>query len=453
MPVKARPGRTGACIRLPGMAGAGRLAGSAAAIGCLAFGASHAAAQSALPVIQPTIPPDYNQDRNVSVLEQPRPDYDALGIRLGAFLAYPSLDLSVAASDNVYLAPSNKTSDGFAIVQPAIIATSDWSRHQVRLSASGAFRRYFDQVPLNRNEYDVRSLGRLHIGDYSSATVEGQISRLREEPFPSQLHATLDTLSSYQRTYVTARAERQAGRFRLIGAVDRTGYTFSPIHFTDDTRQSQVDRNRDITSVAGQVEYARSPGAVFFAQATFSRSDYRRNLLLSGGPNRDSDSERIIGGLNLDLPGLIRGTVGLGYSRRDFSSAMYRTVSGFSAQVELTYFVSRLTNLRLAAHRVIDDSAFADNSAFFDTQVGLGVDHELRRNIIVGANANYGWQNYFDSPLGYKVYRIDANAQYLLSRRLRLRLEGGYGRRDRTGSGLKQVYDEASGRLTLGLQI
>lgn len=419
----------------------------------LALGGGRASAQTAFPVIQPTIPYTYDQDRNVSVIEQPRPDYDALGTRLGAFLAYARLDLGVAASDNVYISPANKKSDGFVVASPAISATSDWSRHQLRLSANGAFRRYFEQAQLNRNEYDLRSLGRLDIGDYGNLTGEAQLSRLREEPFTSQLDAPLATLSSYQRTYATARGERQVGRTRLILAADLTNYDFSPIRFADGSRQSQVDRDRKIVTVAGQVEYARTPGAVAFAQLLYSKSDYDRSLLLSGAANRDSSSQRGIVGLNLDLPGLVRGTVGVGYSRRDFDSAVYRTVSGLSLQAELTYFYSALTNFRLAAHRVIDDSAIADNSAFFDTQFSVAADHELRRNVILGTTARYGIQNYFDSPLRYKIYRIDGNVLYLLSRNLRLRLDAGYGKRDRVGVGTKQNFDEATGRLTLGLQI
>ncbi len=45
-----------------------------------------ASAQSEPVLLDPSIPQGFDAGRNVSVTQKPRPDYDALGIPVGAFI-------------------------------------------------------------------------------------------------------------------------------------------------------------------------------------------------------------------------------------------------------------------------------------------------------------------------------------------------------------------------------
>jgi hypothetical protein len=78
----------------------------------------------------------YDRGHNVSVTERGRPEYDALGVRLGSFIVNPQLTTSIGYSDNVFNDNSNKKSDVYTAFEPYVNVASDWSVHQVRLTGA-----------------------------------------------------------------------------------------------------------------------------------------------------------------------------------------------------------------------------------------------------------------------------------------------------------------------------
>ena len=401
-------------------------------------------------LLEPTLPDDYNQSRNLSVTERPRPDYDPLGYRIGSFLAYPALALTIAATDNAYLTPEGRKSDIYGRVTPSIDLRSDWNRHMIDLSAQGTFTRYADQQPLDRDTWDVRSIGRLDVGDFGSIDVQGRASRLQEDPFTSQTDASLAILSSYRRDDVTVRARRQVGRTRFVASFEATQLRFSDISLTDGETLSQAQRDRSLVTGSAQAEYALSPGAVLLARAAYTGTNYKRPLA-DGGPNRDADTLQLLAGLNLDLPEFIRGTVQLGYTRKDYRSSSYRSVGGLSGEMKLEYFLSDLMNFEVDARRSLEDSATSDNNPYFETMVSLGADRSLRENIIASIKASAGKQAYVGSPIRYDIVQIGGTLKYLVSRMVSLRLDASYGKRTQAGTRPRSRIDQSTIMMTMEL--
>lgn len=401
-------------------------------------------------LLQPTLPDDYNQSRNLSVTERPRPDYDPLGYRIGSFLAYPALALTVAATDNAYLTSEGRKSDLFGRVTPSVDLRSDWGRHMIDLSAQGTFARYADQTPLDRDTWDVRSIGRLDVGDFGSLGVEARASKLQEDPFTSQADASLAILSSYRRDDLLARAQRQVGRTRFVASVEATRLRFSDISLIDGETLSQAQRDRSLVTGSGQAEYALSPGAVLLARVAYTGTDYQRPLA-DGGPNRDAGTLQMLGGLNLDLPDFIRGTVQLGYTRKTYRASAYRSVGGVSGALKLEYFLSNLMNFEIDARRSLEDAATSDNNPYFETMVSFGADRSLRENIIASIKASVGNQAYVGSPIKYDIVQIGGTLKYLVSRMVSLRLDAGYGKRTQAGTHPRSRIDQSTIMMTLEL--
>lgn len=381
-------------------------------------------------LLDPSLPLDYSRGRNVSVLEQPRPEYDQIGIRAGSFNILPVIDIGAGYSSNVYARSTNVESDGFAVVAPRVNVMSDWSRNQFMASASGRFRRYFSESPVNSDEWNIRGLGRLDVGSSVALTAEGQAARIQEEPFTSGTDSDIAALSRYSRVYGALRGQYQMGRVRATGSLDVTNYSFSDIETSDNMFFSQADRDRVAKRAVGQIEYALSPSFTAYGQLTYSDIDYDMPFLLNGDPNRDSHGFRGLVGVDLDLSGFMRGTVGIGYSERHFRSPFYDTAHGLSAEVQLEYFPSDLTTMTLRVGRRIEDSAIASISAFWDTGVSFRIDREIRYNILGYLEARYSNQNYVDSTRKADTYRLRGGAQYLLSPSLRMIFNTGYSKRD-----------------------
>lgn len=413
--------------------------------------ATAAHAQSETTLIQPAIPDGFDRGRNISVLDRPRPDYDPLGISVASFKVFPRLDLDVGATNNVYLANADTKSDVFAVVNPSFRANSDWSRHQVLLRGSALFRRFIDEPRRNENSWNLGALGRLDANDQLSITGEGQLARQFETPFSGEVQSNIAVLSSYLRTFAQLRGEYQVGQGRVLLVVDRTSFDFNSIKQPDGTRLDQSDRNRHITRVTGQGEYAFTPSLSVYGQAGYSKTEYSRDLR-TGAPNRSSDGFRAFGGFNFDLAGLLRGTVGVGYVRKNYNSALYKSVGGVSVESKVEVFPTELTTVTFAARRVLEDSSIGAANAFFDNRASLRVDHELLRNLILNATVEVARQKYLDSTSKTNIFRVLGGGRYMVSHTFGIETQASYGRQTGTGNGVGSRFNELRGQIGIVLQ-
>ena len=133
--------------------------------------ASVAAAQDLAPDLTQS---DFARDRNVGVLERPRPDYDALGLRTGGFLIYPKLDLSETYESNVFATETGARSDFITSLEPSVTAQSQWSRHELNFMADADLFEYARFNDESEASYLVGSSGRFDIvrGSYLTAKVD-----------------------------------------------------------------------------------------------------------------------------------------------------------------------------------------------------------------------------------------------------------------------------------------
>lgn len=421
-----------------------------ALMGC--GGLMHAApvlAQSETLLIQPALPDDFDRGRNVSVTQRTRPDYDPIGVRAGSFNIFPEVNLATGYSDNIYYDSSNRTGDGFVSVSPRLRVQSDWSRNGFVLTADSTAERYFSHPLRNQTPWGVRALGFVEAGNFRF-TPEAQISRQYESPISGQTLSSQAALSNYLRKYAGFRTEYAAGQTKITVAVDDANYAFNTIEAQSGQRINQRDRDRNIARVIAQGQYAFTPSVSTYVQGEWTRTVYDVPLL-TGNPNRDSNGYRIIGGFNFDLAGLMRGTIGAGYIRRDFdASQIYKASSGLSVEAKIEYFPTELTTFTLNLRRVIEDSNISSTSAFFDNRVRLAVDHELRRNILLGAYGEYAKQDYIHSSSSVDVYRVGTTGQYLVNNWLRFNFNLGYtGRSSSAVAGRK--FDEVRGLIGVTL--
>ncbi|PSJ38275.1 outer membrane beta-barrel protein [Allosphingosinicella deserti] len=412
--------------------------------------AAPAMAQTESGIIAQAIPFDYDRDRNVSVTERPRPDYDALGIRAGGFLVYPRAEVGTGFTDNVYLSEGSSESDGYLLLAPSVRAQSDWSRHALSLAGGAQFRRFFDATLRNEDAYYLRGLGRADLGDALSVTAEAQAGKIYETPFSNDGEALITGVSSYVYNMQGLRGQYSLGRVRTTLAYARNEFDFRGLT-NGGTRLDQSDRDRIINSVVGQVQYALSPSFATFVQASYSDTEYDRNLL-NGQPNRDSQGYRLIAGVNMDLSALMRGSVGVGYTHRDYDNALYPNEGGLSVEAQVEYFLSELTTVSVRAQRTIEDSNLSTIGSFYNNRLQLRVDHELLRNLILNASADYAHQDYIRSDRSNDVYRIGGGAQFLMSPIMSTRLRLDYAKRDRDGTGFQGSLNEFRADVSLVFQ-
>ena len=351
----------------------------------LMVSAGVARAQAIQPLVTPTIEPDYNRGRNISVNEMYDPNYDALGVRFGSIVAFPSIGVITGVTTNVYANNDFKREDGYYIFQPAVRVTTDLPVHKVTVIANADIQRYAHETLRNQNPYNVLAEGQLDLGSDLQVIGRVQYSRSSESPYTTDLASNISVLSEYTRFVPSLSVVYKVGRMRITGKVDRTELGFKPITFQDGTVRSQRDRDRTLDRASIQAEYALSPSIAVFGQANLDKTVYPQ-LDDSGTANRGSKGGSFLAGFNFDLAGLMRGSIAGGYVKREYKSAAFNDGDGFLWQIQTEFFVSPLTTVGVGAQRLIQDSNLTNDGAYSDIRATVAVDHALLRNLVISGN-------------------------------------------------------------------
>ena len=375
------------------------------------------------------------------VQDRDRPAFQAVGVRLGSFLVYPAVDLSVIFDDNLF-ADDTDTDDFFFRVSPEVLVESNFPRHALNFQADLNNDTYFDESSEDRTEFGVRTTGRLDITEGMSFRGDVSFEERREDRgSPDAVGAAADPVefTSFQGT---GELSYRPGRGRVsVGGTYQT-LDFDDVSLIGGGTQNNDDRDRDVYSVFGRVGYEVSPGYEVFALGLYGQTDYDDGVD-DNGVNRDSDLYTVEGGTRFELTNVIAGEVSAGYTSEDFDDPTLVTVDGIAANADIEWYVTRLTTILLGASRRVQETTITGPdgmggtsvaSGFINTVIDVGVDHELMRNVILSAGFRYDNRDYDGIVREDDQYEADVRAIYLLNRNLSLAAEYRFERRDSTES-------------------
>ena len=103
-----------------------------------------------------------------------------LGIAMGAFTLYPSIELLGGYDDNVFATTAPTTGSLFMVVRPQLELRSEWLNHSLRLLATGGFGFYASAPTQNFQNYGLIADGRLDIRENMYITAKIGIVRNTE---------------------------------------------------------------------------------------------------------------------------------------------------------------------------------------------------------------------------------------------------------------------------------
>jgi hypothetical protein len=402
-------------------------------------------------IVQSQIPQPYDRGRNVGVEEQPRPDYSPLGVRLASLIIFPRVEVGAGGTTNTYLTGSDPIAAPILFVRPSARLVSDWSRHLVQVSGAATLRDYVGESPRNERVWNLDASARIDVRRALTVEVEAGTARAFENLFSGEVTSTLAALSRFQRSYGSVQTTYTGARTRAFVVADLTGLQFESVPLREGGVRDQSDRDRRIARITGQLEYARSPSISLFGQLSGSTTRYDRNLL-TGGPNLDSKAVRALVGMNLDIAGRVRGTIGIGYGIRDYHASPYRTIRGVSVESRIQAFPLQRLTLTATAQRTIEDATL-NRTALWNTRGGLRADYEVLRNLIVNATADLSRQVYIDNPLTANVQRVGIGGRYLSSRRVTLQGALNYNRQSSKADQARNVVGEARFEAGIAYQL
>ena len=382
--------------------------------------------------------------RGVTVLNRPRPDFDPLGIRLGSFRLDGSVEAGGGYDSNVYGRNTNVKSSGYATEAAVIALNSDWTQHAVGASANTQSRQYLSRSNLDWTDYSLGGYGRY---DFSAdSNMELRYRHYREHldvyNFDVQTAGIVQPVP-YESDEIAATGTTRFNRLGLVATGVYRTFRFEDVVFNGvRNKVSQQSFNSAIGAFGGS--YALADGRHVTAIMRFQDITYS-NAVSSG---RDSFTYEALVGFQYDFDGVWQGRAAIGWRHRDYRSPNIKPLEGLAAEGALTWQPTQLTTVTFNIARTIEESIRQNAVSYTRTTGGVRVDHELRRNVILMADARLDNRAYQSPNQTATDLVLTMGPRWLINRNLSLNATYSYAQRVQSSGGIQEY-----GRHVLELRL
>lgn len=357
-------------------------------------------------------------DPNVPVTARPRPDYDPLGIRAGGFLIYPSMTVASSYDSNIFATKNDTTDDFIFSFLPGIQIRSNFPRHSINFAVAGDIGRYVSETRENYEDVGTTLGGRLDITRTSRLTAQAGFAKdheRRDDPEDPGADATRNPVEFYSYTgSLGYQQEFNRFNFGLLGTFDRQDY--SP--------NQESDRDRNLYGGRLRTGYFISPRINAFLQGGYRRE--QRDA--SNQSMRDNNVYSAGVGTEIDFTGLLFGEFNVGWSLQDFDDSQFDSENGLDYGVNLTWNPTQLTTARLEGGGGFVPSDVGSSN--LESRIGLRVDHELLRNLLIGGQVAYTRNDFQDTNRTDNRFDLGPNLTYLVNRHFSLGAGYNFTKRD-----------------------
>jgi hypothetical protein len=366
--------------------------------------------------------------RTSTVMDRPREELDAQGIRQGGFLIFPSIEAKIETDDNIFVTDTNTKSDQILTISPEIRADSNWNSHFLSVKAGGDLVSYDRYSAEDYTDYSVGTNGRLDIQRDMNATGALSFDKQHEDrSSPDDADGREPT--AYTVTGIDVGFYNKWNRVSLNADAGLRRSDFDDVETSTGSSVNNDDRDRDEFKYVLRAGYEIQPEYEAFVQLIYTTVDYK-DALDDGGVDRDSKGYEVRAGTRIDFTGLVFGDVFVGYLTRDYDDPTLKSASGVAAGFDMTWNVTSLTTLKGGLTREISESTQAGASGLFTTTVKASVDHELLRNLILSGNIGVSKDEYEGLTREDDTIRAGLAGKYMMNRNLYFTLQYDYATKD-----------------------
>ncbi len=366
--------------------------------------------------------------RYASVGERRQDGYDPLPTRAGAFEVQSSLGVSAEYNDNLFAERTGPDDDTIVRIQPDIEARSTWSTHQLNAGLSIGHDEYIANDEETVTNYNGYVGGRLDVQRSFQLTGRvnaAHVTEPRYEPAGNQVGATEP--AQYDRLGFNAGAAYRNGRVQIEGSGGVVSDDFNTFYNIRDVSE---------TFFTGRGSYAVSPDVSFFVQGRTAEQDYDNPGTLLD-PNRDGKRTSVQVGTSFELQSPFRGEIAIGSIKEEKDNPALNDVDGLSADAKLEWFLTQLTTVTFRANSGVFDPGIRAAASAKNTNFGVRVDHELRRNIVLFGDAGFGKYEFDGFAANYnredKFSDFAVGGAYKLNRHARFEIEYRLHKQDSSG--------------------
>lgn len=352
------------------------------------------------------------QPEDMPVKKRQQPGYEPVGIRAGSWMFNPALISGALYDSNVFSSNTSKRADIAAVFEPSLRAHTLWERHGLDLKLDAQSTTYNENSSLNQTNASLKGNGWFDIAHDLAILANFQIAHLNEGvgTLSSPVNAISPTPYDLFSGDLTIRKEFNRLTTSVGMRVD--SYDYGQTRAQNGSIINQDNRDGQIYSLHSRVDYAFSPVLGWFAGVEGNQ----RNIRGTPGQTLDSQGYRALSGFTVGLTNLVSGEFGAGYIQQRFDDLSIGTIEGPSYRAMLTWRPTRLMDVHFKAEQIVTETSDTSSTGVLANALQLGVDYELRRNVIVSLAGGYENDRFFGQQRKDKVITSDARIKYLINR-------------------------------------
>tara|TARA_R110002110_G_scaffold54639_3_gene156675 strand:+ start:1268 stop:2527 length:1260 start_codon:yes stop_codon:yes gene_type:complete len=364
-------------------------------------------------------------DQRDNVRYKTRPAYDAVGIRAGGFTVFPLASVAGKYDDNIYATDVNETDDFITQLSTAVEVNSNWSRHALNLNAGVSQYIYADNTDENRLDWNVGVNGQLDVTRNSQFRGAVGYQQAHEDRGDPSSPATASEPIKYTLLTGTASFDQKFNRLTARVSGGYSEYDYKDAVSTVGVVIDQDNRDRQQYEEALRLGYDVSPDTNVYVQGTLNQRNYDLTVPVVA-VNRDSDGYAVVAGSDFRLSNLMQGGIYVGYQEQSYDDPTLTNSSGLAYGANVEWYITQLTTITFDAASTIEETTTIGASGYNAQNVGVRVDHELLRNVLLNARVSYENDDYDGLTRSDDKIRAGLGVDYLLNRNFTLGADYGY---------------------------
>jgi hypothetical protein len=348
--------------------------------------------------------------------------YEPLGIRAGAFIVKPALEVSGGHDSNPGRDAEKPKGSPFYVLAPELQAISDWERHEFRAKLRGNYTGYTERSMLNLPFFESLLDGRIDVTRQTRIELQNRFRYSADMPGSPNFKADVAKLTPFTNVGGTAALFHRFNRLEIGGKVtiDRTRYDDSEL--TDGSTASNEDRAFYAYGLELRGSYEMTPGIKPFVSVTGDKRTYDLERD-SFGISRDSTALTPRLGTSFELTRLLTGEASIGYVQRNYEDPKLQNLTGVIADASLIWSATPLTKATFTARTSVYESTDPEVSGVLARDFGVEVNHSFRTWLIATLKLGYGLDDYVGISRLDRRYSAAAALTYKMNRNIQLKGE------------------------------
>jgi len=368
------------------------------------------------PSSMPNLPdPDSREEvppEDTPVKNRQQPGYEPVGIRAGSWMFSPALISGGFYDSNVFSSNTAKRSDLAAVFEPSLRARTLWERHGIDLKLDAQSTLYSQNPGLDQTNASLKGNAWFDIAHDLAVLTNFQVAHLNEGVGTLSSPANAVQPTPYNLLSGDVSLRKEFNRLTTSIGIRTDSYEFGTTRAQDGTIINQSSRDGQIYSVHGRADYAFSSMLGWFTAVEGNERDIRG----TPGHSLDSEGYRALSGFTVELTNLVTGEFGAGYVQQRFVDPTIGTIDGPTYRARLTWRPTRLLDVHFNAEQLVTQTADTSSVGVLADALQLGLDYELRRNVIVSLAGGYESDRFFGQLRKDHVITSEASIKYLLNR-------------------------------------